>query len=78
MNAINKLSQTKIIYLINSQLEKLSTLVKIVDYFLAEKTKVVMVHEESVRVRVSILEDHLKCTEKNKTWYYIISDKIIR
>lgn len=45
---INKLSQTKIISLVNSQLEKLSSLVKNVDDFLAEKMKAVVADEESV------------------------------
>jgi len=55
MKKINKLSQTKIISLINSQSEKFSTLVNNVDDFLAEKTKAVMADKESVRVREFLL-----------------------
>lgn len=50
-----KLSQTKIISLINFQLEKCSTLVKNVDNFLAEKTKAVMADKESATVRKFLL-----------------------
>lgn len=45
---INKLSLTKIISLVNSQLEKLSSLVKNVGDFLAEKIKAVVADKESV------------------------------
>jgi len=55
MNKINKLSQTKIISLINFQMEKFSTLVKNVDDFLAEKTKAVITDKESVSVREFLL-----------------------
>lgn len=48
INEINKLSLTKIISLVNSQLQKLLSLVKNVDDFLAEKTKAEVADEESV------------------------------